>query len=108
MAISGAKMAPKWGVHNLAEAGFQSGNCLLIFSYGLRSSGARSLSRAPLPSRAALRKTAWHADSSAALARRLEPALQGSQGHVQFGGHLVQRARTTLPGFAQGLLDEFW
>ena len=25
MAISGAKMAPKWGVHNLAEAGFQSG-----------------------------------------------------------------------------------
>ena len=25
MAISGAKIAPKWGVHNLAEAGFQSG-----------------------------------------------------------------------------------
>ena len=25
MAISDAKMAPKWGVHNLAEAGFQSG-----------------------------------------------------------------------------------
>ena len=29
MAISGAKMAPKWGVHNLAEAGFQSGLGLL-------------------------------------------------------------------------------
>ena len=30
MAISGAKMAPKWGVHNLAEAGFQSGRSLML------------------------------------------------------------------------------
>ena len=28
MAIAGAKMAPKWGVHNLAEAGFQSGGAM--------------------------------------------------------------------------------
>ncbi|AVO43584.1 hypothetical protein C6571_19405 (plasmid) [Simplicispira suum] len=69
--------------------------------------GQQALGGAPLAGRQALGKAAGQGAPSVAIARLLEPTLEGVYRQVQLCRYFFQRTRFALPGFAQRLLFEF-